>query len=193
MDGHWRAMGHTVFERLCGTLVGRNIGKRTRSDVYVHRSVVEKTCEPAIAQLDALWKSSAENLERWNVLRIAANCSSISLLLYPSFYEFGHPVLHASLKAGKDLKTPRLSDFRKRTNKPVLHRKELLVDKADEWFPAFQKLSAQEAEMGLLNTGDRIGYERGWSWVLQAAGVDVHGHHLVRAMKSEEHGTNRKA
>ena len=184
IDGQWRDIGHLVFEQLCATLIVRNIGKRTRSDVYVHRSVVEKACDPANAQLDALWMRYADNLDRWNVLRIAANCSSISLLLYPSFYEVGHPVLHDSLKAGKDLTIPRLTDFRKRPNKPVLHRKELLVDKTDKWFPAFQKLSAQEAELGLLDTGKRIGDERSWSWVLQAAGVDVDGHRLVRAMKA---------
>lgn len=174
-------MTQQAFERLCTAIFGRQTGKRTRTDLYVHRSVVEEVCAAEVEQLDEVWIDHAEALDRWNVLRVAANCSSLSLLLYPRFYEVAHPILNASLRFGKDGAVARFTDFHNRGNRPILHRKELLVDDTDKWFPVFKRLSNEEANWGLLDTAQRIGNENAWSSVLQAAGVEIDGHRVVRA------------
>jgi DNA phosphorothioation-associated putative methyltransferase len=169
------------FERLCTALVGRKTGKRTRTDLYVHRSVVERACEAEIQQLDSLWLNHVQGLDMWNVLRFSANCRSVSLLLYPGFYEVGHPALHASLKVSIDAQEARLTDFRSRVNRPILHRKELLVAGSDKWFPVFKALSTEEEEWGLLADSRNIGNESTWESVLKTAGAEIQGHRVVRA------------
>jgi DNA phosphorothioation-associated putative methyltransferase len=173
-------MTRQVFERLCTAIVDGKTGKRTRSDLYVHRSVVERACEAEIQQLDSLWLDHVQDLDMWNVLRVTASCRSVSLLLYPGFYEVGHPTLHASLKLTIDTPGARLTDFRRRSNRPILHRKELLVDDSDEWFSVFQELSAEEEEWGLLADPRSIGNEKTWKSVLEAAAVEINGHRVVR-------------
>lgn len=174
-------MTQQVFERLCTVVVGGKTGKKTHTDLYVHRSVVERACEVEIQQLDSLWLDHVHDLDSWNVLRVASNCRSVSLLFYPGFYEVSHPALHASLKVAIDAADARLTVFYNRANRPILHRKELLVAESDDWFPVFKALSTEEEEWGLLADPRSIGNEKAWKSVLKVAGVEIDGHRVVRA------------
>lgn len=179
--GDRHSMVRENLHRLCQTILMRQVGKRTRTDIYLHRSLVAKYCGFEIQQLDSLWFNHTQRPDLWNVLRVALDCRSVSLLIYPRFYDVGHPILDASLKVTIDRTDARLTVFQNRANRPILHRKELLVSESDEWFPIFKALSIEEEEWGLFAEARKIGYEKTWESVLIAAGVVIQGHRVVRA------------
>jgi hypothetical protein len=92
--------------------------------VYLHVSAIDDQTRPVVDRAVA----KADGFE-WNVAKVSPG--SVSLLLYEDFDAAGFPALLASLKV--DLETGRSAetDYRKRENPPILHRKETLLPADD--------------------------------------------------------------
>jgi DNA phosphorothioation-associated putative methyltransferase len=114
----------------------------------------------------------------WNVVKVRAN--SVSLLLYETFDEAAFPSLLAAvrvdLKAGSVART----DYRRRDNPPILHRKETLLLPDDPRRPAFAALTRLAEEYGLFAEPHRIGTRRAWLERLNRAGLKIQGAKLLR-------------
>ena len=65
-----------------------------------------------------------------------------------------------------------------RGNRPILHRKELLVGPADPDYQRFAALTQQEERAGLFDTPSMIGHERGWAEQLERRRLSIHDHDL---------------
>ena len=180
---------------LLSSLTRAGLGKRTRSDLYAHRSLVDiyaaNICPELPTRLDLLWRDQTPaGLGAWNILRISARADACAQLCYPRFDDTGHPALAASLKTNfSDTDDPRgtdnrrstepsFTDYRERSNPPVLHRKELLVAPDYPHASAFSALTQAELAAGLLHQAHTVGYRRQWEARLSAAGLAVHGHQL---------------
>lgn len=171
-----------ALSTLCSEVLKAPEGKVTRSDKYVHRSVLDQTRYDGlnIGTLDQIWELSSPGIFDWNVLRTSKTGPDISMLAYPEFDRYGHPELELSLKV--DLRSRRLvvTDYRGRENKPVLHRKETLV--ADD-YPLknhFRTLTYHEEELGLLLEAHKIGFAKQWQTRLAIHGVEVRGNEIIR-------------
>ncbi len=102
----------------------------------------------------------------------------LSLLVYSRFAELAHPALDLSLNV--DLDQARASIRRYRRNRPVLHRKELLLWPGTEEYERADRLTQAEVEAALLGPPFDFGYEKQWQARLASAGFRVQGYELRR-------------
>ena len=65
-------------------------------------------------------------------------------------------------------------------NRPILHRKELMLEVSDPDYARFAALTEQEERAGLFSVPRTIGHERGWARELERRGVVIRGHRLLR-------------
>ena len=114
----------------------------------------------------------------WNVLRIAKG--SVTFLQYGSFEQAAFPALLKSLKVSEDC-NPRRIDYRKRSNPPILHRKELLLLPDDVRLPQFRALTRAAEERGLFEEPHKIGTRLAWERRVAEAGLCIMGQSLVPA------------
>ena len=105
------------------------IGKRLPGAVYVHRSAVSHL--PSLLR-DELTRAAvaARLIDSWNVVKFHTKRFAISFLTYSDFDSDPHPVLQAAtivnLQTGLTVDT----NYSRRENPPILHRKEYEDDNA---------------------------------------------------------------
>ncbi|NJL07071.1 MAG: DNA phosphorothioation-associated putative methyltransferase [Methylacidiphilales bacterium] len=114
---------------------------------------------------------------QWNVAKISRG--AVSLLLYEDFDVVAFPALLASFKV--DLRSGKTSetDYSRRPNPPILHRKELLLPEDDPRRPRFAALTRTAEEHGLFAEPSRIGTRRQWLDLLSLKGLRIEGQALV--------------
>jgi DNA phosphorothioation-associated putative methyltransferase len=155
------------------------IGKLTPTALYVHSTAV-----PELSSVLRVYEGCARALvgeiPEANVIKLGRREPSVSYLSYPDFERDPHPVLTQSYKVELRSLKATFRDYRESENPPVLHRKELFLSLEDPLRAKFERLTKQEERWGLLDDPARIGTRRGWDQVLQAAGVTLKGHRVVR-------------
>ena len=119
-------------------------------------------------------------IAHWNVVKIdLKEGSKVSLLVYEDFDTVAFPALveshHVDLDAGS------VKVRRYRENRPILHRKELLLAPDDPRREVFGALTAELERRGLFVDMARRGRKEAWEAALASAGVVVTGHdvHVV--------------
>jgi DNA phosphorothioation-associated putative methyltransferase len=140
--------------------------------VYQHASTLDDETRPLVERAVAL----AGGFE-WNVAKVTPG--SVSLLLYEDFDAAAFPALLASLKVdlGTDAKVA--TEYRKRENPPILHRKEALLPPNDPRRPRFAALTRTAEEHGLFAEPTKIGTRRQWADLLASKGLRIEGHSIV--------------
>ena len=155
-------------------------GKRVGTHFYVHRVGLDQLDETlgSIARLAD--KVAASQSFAYDVLKFGVRIPSLSLLAYPTFFEDPFPVLHGSGKL--DLTSHGLSiiDFSTRANRPILHRKELMLPVDHPAVPEARELSRQAEALGLFDNSSAIGTEQGWLEALTKKGVVIEGARLTQ-------------
>ena len=157
------------------------VGKRVRGTTYLHKSAI--TLLPSDAAQTLSRASAFAEGFGWNVVRISNG--SVTFLLYESFDEAAFPALLEAMKVSEDRQTPTRTDYRKRGNPPILHRKELLLLPDDPRLPRFRALTAAAEEHGLFSDSHKIGTRMAWQQRIAEAGLTLRGHSLLPA--HEEH------
>ena len=153
------------------------VGKRVGGDRYIHRDALERH-DPALLGAVSAYAVSAEIALEWNVCKVSPARRRISLLHYPCFRQRAHPTLSAALTIDLDRRVTRVRRYEERGNRPILHRKELLIDPSDPDYPRFAALTVQEEQAGLFARPSLIGHERGWAEQLARRGLSIHDHEL---------------
>ncbi|MFP4508839.1 MAG: hypothetical protein ACLFNQ_01805 [Spirochaetaceae bacterium] len=100
-----------------------------------------------------------------------------SVLVYPGFFELPHPALAFSCEIDTLQKQVRIRHYR--ANRPVLHRKELLLEAGSDEHTRCSILTAEEEAAGLLARPFNFGFESQWKTRLATAGFIVSGHSIV--------------
>jgi DNA phosphorothioation-associated putative methyltransferase len=155
------------------------VGKRVGAALYVHQDalpLLSVECE-RVAEAERIAPRA-----NWNVAKIEK--SSVSLLLYESFDVDFPALLHSTrvdLKSGAVTST----DYARRANPPILHRKERLLPPDDPRLPKFRALTAAAEEYGLFEESNKIGTRAVWNALIEAAGLVLRNGRLLRA--EEEH------
>lgn len=148
-------------------------GKRIAGTVWLHAAaapcglvewVMNRSCaDHAVGRDDAL-------------IRIDASGARIALLHYPSFLTQAHPALCCSTLIEIRTGDSTYRAFLVRANRPILHRKELLVPRDHRAYNVFASLTQEEEERGLLSDKARIGWSRYWNDLLKSKGLTIEGH-----------------
>lgn len=128
--------------------------------------------------LETLTKGHAE-LQRWNVVRLDTRSPEGTLLHYEDFDNVGHPCLAESASFDLENSSVRPTRTFSGKNRPILHRKELLVRSDDPHYTTYARLTREEERVGLLRNSTRIGWSSQWSKILDDHGVRVENHEVI--------------
>ncbi|MGJ7459414.1 DNA phosphorothioation-associated putative methyltransferase [Halomonas sp. RA08-2] len=153
-----------------------NLGKRVGGYLYVHRSACDALDETAKAAL-SLAEQLAGKVD-WNVAKLSLEGGSISLLDYALFFDSAFPELTRSYRIDLTDETVRVLDYSEGSNRPVLHRKELLLSPEHPRYAEYAQLTAALERAGLLQNSHAVGYHRQWQERLSTGGYCVIGHTL---------------
>ena len=164
------------------------VGKSVGGAVYLHRDALERH-DAGLFGIVCSIASAAEVVFTWNVCKLSPYRRRVSLLLYPEFRSDAHPVLAAAASISPERYRRNDSALLSKRKRPILHRKELLLDVSDPDYGRFAVLTDQEERAGLFSAPTTIGHERGWSKRLEERGLIIRGHRLLRVGEADGNTT----
>lgn len=151
-------------------------GKRVGGFLYFHRDALGLVHEDARRAVE---EAAARAAFDWNVVKYSP--SRLSLLLYEDFDEAAFPALLMAASYDPEAGTFEVTDYSRRANPPILHRKEALLPPDDPRLPAFLAITRKAEEKGVFADVTRIGTRVSWQKMLADAGLRVDGPRLVSA------------
>lgn len=162
------------------TCTASPVGKLTPESLYVHENAVERL-PPVLRVFEGCARGYIGRVEGANIIKLNRREPKISYLTYPDFDSNPHPSLASSLSV--NLQTFRLKarDYSSYRNPPILHRKETFLATDDPRIAKFTRLTRIEENHGLYEDVSRIGTRNGWNTILQAKGLQLKGHRVIRA------------
>lgn len=156
-------------------------GKRVGTSIYFHEECTADL-PPAIQSIAGAAETVASQAElEFNVYKLDTRAPLVSLLSYPTFFEEAFPTLERSALWDFETNSLSLREYRSVENRPVLHRKELLLPSGDERVDEFAALTEVAEQNGLFADASRIGRYGFWSSLLAENDIAVVGHSLRRS------------
>ena len=155
------------------------IGKRLPTAVYFARTIAF-TLPDALRITLHRAEGAGRPDPRWSLVKLHTDEYAITFLSYPEFDADPHPALVESTKINLNSGTVIRTDYRSRTNPPILHRKETFLSQDDPRVAEFAALTKQEEEAGLYRDPSRIGLRLQWQTLLRRLGLTYRGHVLVK-------------
>ncbi len=158
---------------------GSRIGKQTPSALYVHKSALAEL-PPVLQVYEGCARVLAGTIASANMIKLSVLEPRVSYLTYPSFDRDPHPTLSAAITVNLSNLSVDWRDYSKSDNPPLLHRKEEFLGVDDPRRLTYERLTRSEMKAGLYAHPERIGTLKGWQTTLEAAGVRLRGHRLIR-------------
>lgn len=155
------------------------IGKLTPGALYVHESALD-ALSPLLRLYEGCARGYIGRIDDANLIKLHRDEPKISYLSYPEFETDPHPAVASSVTVHLQTFRVKYRDFRSYKNPPILHRKELFVQKDHPLYAKFERLTRIEEQKGLYESSEAIGTRDGWRAVLRAKGVSLRGHRLVQ-------------
>lgn len=160
-------------------------GKRLPEAVYLFR--------PKQGQVsDAMWQTirraeiAAKPDPGWNLLKVHTNGRALTFLCYPGFDLEPHPALMQATKINLNTGSIVQTDYSKRSNPPILHRKETFLVPDDPRVEKFAALTRTEEEAGLYREPSTIGLQVQWTTLLRRLGYTYSNHVLLKVQRSTD-------
>jgi DNA phosphorothioation-associated putative methyltransferase len=161
-------------------------GKKLPDALYIARPSDWSIIPPELAATIERGMIAAKPDPEWNLLKLHTDQVAISFLTYPDFDSDPHPALAEAVKINMNSGSISKTDYRKRANPPVLHRKETFVHSEDPRFAEYSALTKQEEEAGLLKEHAKIGLRIHWENLLKQKGYTFQGHTLVQSLQKTD-------
>jgi len=158
-------------------------GKRLPTALYIARPTDWSNIPPELAATIERGMLAARPDPVWNLLKLHTDQVAISFLTYPEFDSEPHPSLAEAVKINLNSGVVSKTDYKKRSNPPILHRKETFLPPGDKRIPDFAALTKQEEEAGLLRDLSRIGLRIHWETLLKRCSYSYEGHRLKKIDK----------
>ena len=155
-----------AYETLRATGRGKHVGAFS----YYHVDIV-RHLDAAHSFLDGVRYDFGHGSFAYNVVKLN-RASRLSFLRYETFCAT-FPALLASLSCDLGAGTARLTDYARRHNPPILHRKELLLWAHDPLAEAGARLTAGLEARGAFVDRQRIGTRDGWAKTLATLGLSI--------------------
>ncbi|NJK38827.1 MAG: DNA phosphorothioation-associated putative methyltransferase [Oscillatoriales cyanobacterium RM2_1_1] len=154
------------------------IGKLLPDAFYVHISTLS-ALDPQLQTYEQQARLVLGSEIEPTLMKFSLNQAKVSYLIYPDFDTNPHPVLHQSIQVNLNTLQAKDQDFSRRTNPPILHRKETFVTLDYPLYQRFSELTQQEEALGLLEDSSTIGTLKGWQQRLREKNIEIHGHYLA--------------
>jgi DNA phosphorothioation-associated putative methyltransferase len=158
-------------------------GKRVRGSIYLHIDTIRAQNADLANWLKTIAERAKANLG-FNIVRIHSRKLEVSFLYYPGFRLDAHPSLLHSTSVAYEKWTVHHRDYSRSLNRPILHRKETFLATTDPDFKRFRSLTQAEESAGLLDEGEKIGYEHAWSQLLETMRYRIVEHELVHSQSN---------
>lgn len=158
----------SLFDSLRSTGRGKHVGPFS----YYHRSVVERV-PSAAAHLDSIWRRFNNSQSLFNVIKLDRGYR-VSFLHYEDFSQ-PFPALLSALSCDLGHQAARATTYARRSNPPILHRKELLLCENDPLVRQAVDLTARLEKLGAFRETRTIGTRLGWRRRLADIGVQPDG------------------
>jgi DNA phosphorothioation-associated putative methyltransferase len=151
------------------------LGKRLPEHVYIHISGIAKL--PEASRLMVAQALLVAGEFQFELIKVAKDGLSVSLLHYPDFDTKAHPALIYSVKVHFPHMNFVFTNYKKSGNPPILHRKETCVDASYPHYQKFVKLTKMEEDYHLLGRRD-IGNKKQWENLLSEKHLSIKGHSI---------------
>lgn len=156
------------------------VGKVVGLHRYIHIQSLPLIAEDDRQKVDiAIQVAQVTPGEHFNVVKLADDVASISLLDYPDFFQSAFPSLQRFWAVDLEQNIYRHRTYEDSTNPPILHRKELLLPPDHPSQSSFKELTLAAEQIGLFDDPVRIGFQRPWEMLLSQKGYQVVGHQLL--------------
>ncbi|PKN45403.1 MAG: peptidase M15, partial [Deltaproteobacteria bacterium HGW-Deltaproteobacteria-20] len=155
------------------------VGKRVANNLYVHTSALPSLPASIRKLVEKAVRVACVDHDSFNVVRVEGGGKSVSLLLYPRFFDDAFPSLAASYRIDIDTEKVSKKRYNGDTNPPILHRKETLLAPDDVRRGSYEELTKAAEGMGLFEDPTTIGTKLGWEARLERLRLRVEGHRLV--------------
>lgn len=166
-------------------------GKRLPGAVYIFRPQQSHVSSDLWATIRRA-EIAAQPDPSWNLLKIHTDQFALTFLGYPDFDAEPHPALAEATKINLNTGSVSRTDYRRRSNPPILHRKETFLPPSDPRIPRYAALTKHEEEAGLYRDTSRIGLRVQWLTLLKRLGLGYEDHTLVsvREIRSDSASEN---
>jgi len=154
-------------------------GKQTPSALYVHRSALG-FLPPVLRVYEGCGRVLAGTVEHANMVKLSVTEPQVSYLSYPDFDRDPHPKLRSAITVNLRRLSVDWRDYSRSDNPPLLHRKEEFLGAEHPRRSLYERLTRAEMRAGLYEHPERIGTLKGWLATMDAAGVSLRGHRLMR-------------
>ena len=175
-------MNFTDYKKVVKEL---KVGKKLPSATYLHVEALTTAPKSLRAMLDTL-KGKLQITVEYNVIKLGTEAFRISFLSYPRFFEIPHPKLAKSTLVDLASGKVREEDYTKRSNRPILHRKEAFLPKEHAKIKLFTAMTQTEEKAGLYENTSTIGFAMNWNRLLHEKGLSYRGHQLIQRNIQDE-------
>jgi DNA phosphorothioation-associated putative methyltransferase len=162
-----------------------NYGKRLPGAVYILRPK-QGDVSPELLATICRAEAAAHPDPSWNLLKIHTDQFALTFLSYPNFDTDPHPALADATKVNLNTGSVSRTDYRLRSNPPILHRKETFLPPNDPRVLRFAALTRHEEEAGLYRDPSRIGLRLQWLTLLKRLRLVHEDHALVSVGKTQK-------
>jgi DNA phosphorothioation-associated putative methyltransferase len=159
-------------------------GKKLPDAIYIARPSEGDIASP-LFDLVRRGEVAAKPDPKWTLIKFHKNQVALTFLSYPAFDADPHPPLVESTKINLNTGSIVQTDYRRRSNPPILHRKETFLPPSDKRLGFFSALTRAEEEAGLYRTRNQIGLRVQWLTLLKRLGLTHEGHGLIKQRKTE--------
>lgn len=158
------------------TLRATGRGKHVGVFSYYHVGIV-RHLDPVHSFLDGVRDDFGHGSFSYNVVKLNRT-SRVSFLRYETFCAT-FPALLACVSCDLGAGAARVSDYARRQNPPILHRKELLLWPDDPLAEAGARLTAGLEAKGAFADRQLIGTRDGWARTLATLGLSINDGKVV--------------
>ncbi|MEH6550640.1 MAG: DNA phosphorothioation-associated putative methyltransferase [Pseudomonadales bacterium] len=153
-------------------------GKQLPEALYLHKDSIEGIP----IELQRFLKKVAIALKiggsQWNVLKLYKRDFRLSLLNYPTFFDYPYPALHQSHTIDLTKLSLRKANYDKSDNPPILHRRETFLHPDNPLIEELHQFTLEGEDIGLYENTRIIGFKQSWARLIKRKGyyLDESGH-----------------
>ena len=158
--------------------------KKVGTSIYFHKTAWPEQPMNLLDVIKKVCDQASEDLGKeviYNVIKIELRAGTVSFLLYEDFFDSPFPELISSItckEVGGHL--VKAKERKYNGNRPILHRKELLLLRKHPRYDEYSKLTKQCEDAGFFKKTSTIGYKQQWMEMLSEFGYILEGHNLKR-------------
>ncbi len=151
------------------------------NDLYIHCSQIHHLHSDQSSTLvkNATASFAESALPLFNILKINEKFRKVSFLNYENFDTDAFPVLADAWTYNEVTNKTTYRSYRTSGNPPILHRKELLVDKSYPRYKEWAQLTANAERLGLFETPTTIGFKYNWYKLIHSKGYTLQNNEFL--------------